>query len=78
MHIIAVLLAYLLPTNTVDGIVAFLAELGERLAAAEAAQNARAAELRDRAKMLLEAADAAEAEGSRAGRVRTKLTDLVA
>lgn len=78
MNIIFALLAYLLPTDTVDGIVSFLSKVAERLAAAEAAQNARAVDLRSRAAQLEAAAVAADAESARAARVRSKLSDLVA
>ena len=78
MNIILALLAYLLPTDTVDGIVSFLSKVPERLAAAEAAQNARAVDLRSRAAQLEAAAVAADAESARAARVRSKLSDLVA
>lgn len=78
MKFIVALLALLLPTNTVDGIVSFLAKLAEQLAAAEEAQNARAASLRSQAAAIMIEAEAAEAEGERAKRVRTKLADLVA
>lgn len=78
MNLILALLACLLPTHTVDGIVSFLSKVAERLAAAEAAQNARAVDLRSRAAQLVVAADEADAEGARAARVRSKLTDLFA
>ncbi|WP_267348695.1 hypothetical protein [Sphingomonas sp. GM_Shp_2] len=78
MNLILALLACLLPTHTVDGIVSFLSKVAERLAATEAAQNARAADLRSRAALLEAAAVAADDEGTRAARVRSKLSDLVA
>ncbi len=78
MNIIFALLALMLPTNSVDAIVSFLDKLAKRLAAAEAAQTVRASALRSRASDMLVEADAADAEGQRAGRVRAKLTDLFA
>jgi len=78
MNHILLLLALLLPTRTVDGIVSFLSKVAERLAAAEAKQTGLADDLRNQAKHLIDAAEAAEAEGARFGRMRGKLTDLVA
>ncbi|CAM5280863.1 hypothetical protein ACFSUK_08100 [Sphingobium scionense] len=83
--IIAGLIALLLPTKSVDGIVSVLTKVADRLALAEAAQNAKADDLSNRALQLrLEAekasASAAEAvsEAERAARVRTNVTNLIA
>lgn len=83
--IIAGLIALLLPTKSVDGIVSVLTKVADRLALAEAAQNAKADDLSNRAIQLrLEAekasAAAAEAvsEAERAARVRTNVTNLIA
>ncbi|MEK9211375.1 hypothetical protein [Sphingomonas sp. 2378] len=76
MKFIVALLAIMLPTKTVDGIVSFLGQLAEQLTAAEEVQASRAATLRSQADILL--AKEADAEGERARRVRAKLTDLVA
>lgn len=78
MDFIALILALLLPTAKVEGVVSFLGKLAERLAAEEAKQNARAKGLRQQAAELLEAANAAEAHGARIAHVGGKLTDLVA
>ncbi|WP_010338043.1 hypothetical protein [Sphingobium yanoikuyae] len=83
--IIAGIIALLLPTKSVDGIVSVLTKVADRLALAEAAQNAKADDLSNRASQLrLEAekasAAAAEAvsEAERAARVRTNVTNLIA
>lgn len=78
MNFIVLMLALLLPTAKVEGVVSFLGKLAERLAAEEAKQNERAKGLRQQAQALMDAADAADAKGARIGRVGGKLTDLVA
>lgn len=83
--IVAGIIALLLPTKSVDVIVSVLSKVADRLAAAEASQNAKAASLVNRAKHLqteadaqLAAAAAALREGDRAARVRANVAKLIA
>lgn len=83
--IVAGVVALLLPTKSVDVIVSVLSKVAERLAAAEASQNAKATGLVDRAKQLqieadahLEAAAAGLNEADRAARVRANVAKLIA
>ncbi|MEO7467767.1 MAG: hypothetical protein ABIV36_12185 [Sphingobium limneticum] len=83
--IIAGIIALLLPTKSVDGIVSVLSKVADRLAAAEAAQNAKANNLAIHANQLRAEAFKVEAastdaliEAERAARVRANVAKLIA
>ncbi|WP_261934614.1 hypothetical protein [Sphingomonas bisphenolicum] len=83
--IVAGIIALLLPTKSVDVIVSVLSKVADRLAAAEASQNAKADRLHDQARQLRsEASDLAAAavaatdEAERAARVRANVAKLIA
>jgi hypothetical protein len=83
--IVAGIIALLLPTKSVDAIVSVLSKVAERLAAAEASQNAKAYGLVDRAQQHrlkaendLAAAALAMNEAERAARVRANVAKLIA
>ena len=76
-NFVSAIVALLLPTKSVDGFVSILTTIAQRLAAAEAAQSARASSLIAQAQMLHEEAAAASAEAGRAARVRANLGKLI-
>lgn len=76
--LIAALVARLLPTKTVDKAVTALTKAASMLAAAEAAENKKVADLTKQANNLLSEAEAAAAAAQRASRVGEKLRELVA
>lgn len=78
MNFIYDLIARLMPTKSVDSIVAVLNKVTTRLAAAEAAQVAKARSLSEQAAQLTAQAAVAQAEADRASRARTNIAGLVA
>lgn len=78
VNIIYQIIAWALPTASVDKAVAAITKAAATLAAVEAAQNAKAVKLADQAAALNGKASEATAEAERAGRVAAKLADLTA
>lgn len=78
MNFIYNLIATLLPTRSVDGIISMFDKISRRLAETEARQNATAAQLKDQADKLLSRAAAATAEADRAQRVRQRINTVTA
>lgn len=78
MDTIFSILAWLLPTKSVDGIVRQLGKLAARLADAEAKQQAKALGIGEQIVTLQAQRGSALLEADRAARVRTKINDLIA
>lgn len=78
MDFIFYLIAKLLPTRSVDGILSMFDKIIKRLAAEEARQNANASRLKAQADKMLSRAAAASAEADRAQRVRHRLNNVTA
>lgn len=71
-------LAWIMPTNTVDGAVKALVKAAKLLAEAEALQLERAGIIEEEIDFLTSEREAALAEAERAKRVSAKLVDLTA
>lgn len=71
-------LAWIMPTNTVDGAIRALVNAANLLAAAEARQLERAGVIEEEIDFLTTEREAALAEAARAQRVAAKLADLTA
>jgi hypothetical protein len=74
---IFMILARLLPAQTVDDAIAVMQKAINNLAAVEGAQFTAAGKHRSNGEALLEKADAATAQALRAARIRRNLADLV-
>jgi len=71
-------LAWIMPTNTVDGAIRALVNAANLLAAAEARQLERAGVIEEEIDFLTTERESALAEAARAQRVAAKLADLTA
>lgn len=78
MNVIYQLLAWIMPTVSVDRAVSFLTKAATMLAAAEAAQNERARQLDDQIEVLRMEREDVVREAQRASRVAKNLQNLSA
>ncbi len=71
------ILAWVLPTKTVDGAIAVVQKAIDKLAAAEKVQAEMALKSREQGYALLDKAEVATEQAARAARIRTNLSTLV-